>query len=357
MIDLDDLELMKRADPGQMLRHIEDLPQQCAEASLSMGGLELPEEYRDIDNLVIAGMGGSAIGGSLLASLVERECSLPVIVHRDYGLPAFVGPRSLVIVSSYSGNTEEALSAFAEALEREAKVLAITSGGQLAGEARGKGIPLFTISYVSPPRGALGHSFIPLVGVIERLGFIADKSADLSEAIAEMKALQERINERMPVAKNPAKGLAQRLHGKMVVVYGAGHLTEVARRWKTQLNENGKAWGFFEALPELNHNFLEGNRFPAEVAEGMVVVALSSSLYSPRMRLRLEVTQEVLAQQGVHCERVEALGRNALAQMLSTIHLGDYTSFYLAMLYGIDPSLIANINYLKEQLAMSDNQI
>lgn len=290
-----------------------------------------------------------------MASLVERECSLPIIVHRDYGLPAFVGRRTLVIASSYSGDTEEALSAFAEALRRGAKLLAITRGGELHQQAEGRGIPLFTISYVSPPRGALGHSFIPLLGVMERLGFIADKSAELSEAIGEMKALQGEINERLPAARNPAKGLAQRLYGKVVVVYGAEHLAEVAHRWKTQFNENSKGWSFFETFPELTHNSLEGNRFPSELAEGMAVVTLSSHLYSPRMRLRLEVTERVLARQGVHCERVEAPGRSALAEMLSTIHLGDYISFYLAMLHGIDPSLIANINYLKEQLALLDD--
>ncbi|HIC93803.1 MAG TPA: bifunctional phosphoglucose/phosphomannose isomerase, partial [Anaerolineae bacterium] len=234
---------------------------------------------------------------------------------------------------------------------RGAKLLAITTDGRLVERARELGVPLLTFSYQSQPRAALGHSLIPLVGVLVKLGLVADKSADLEEAARVMEALQEEIGGAVPLAENPAKRLARRLHGHLPVVYGAGPLAEVARRWKTQFNENSKAWSFFEQLPELNHNAVVGYQFPADLAEKVVIVMLTSPLDHPRHRVRFRVTREILARRGIACEEVEARGQSPLAQMLSLVHFGDYVSFYLAMLYEVDPTPVEVIAYLKERLA------
>ncbi|HID87308.1 MAG TPA: SIS domain-containing protein, partial [Anaerolineae bacterium] len=238
MINLDDLDLFKKLDPDGMLARIAELPQQCRDAWANVQALDLPEDYAQVDGVVIAGMGGSAIGGDLVRCLAEPECPVPILVSRDYTLPAFVGPKTLVIASSYSGNTEETLSAFAQARERGAKLLAITTGGKLARQAREWGVPLLTFSYQAQPRAALGHSFTLLLGVVGRLGLVSDPSADLEEAIVVMEALQGEINETVPTAQNPAKQLARKLYGHLPFVYGAGALSEVAHRWKTQFNEN-----------------------------------------------------------------------------------------------------------------------
>ena len=142
-----------------------------------------------------------------------------------------------------------------------------------------------------------------------------------------------------------------KLHERLSVIYGAGHLSEVARRWKGQFNENAKAWAFFEQLPEMNHNALAGTEFPADLAEKIVAVMLTSSLDHPRTKVRFQITQEVLSQRRVSCEVVEARGPSRLAQMLSAIHFGDYVSFYLAMLYGVDPTSLEVVDYLKQRLA------
>jgi glucose/mannose-6-phosphate isomerase len=296
-------------------------------------------------------MGGSAIGGDLLRALAEPDCGLPVMVNRDYTVPAFVNTETLVIASSYSGNTEETLSAFQEARQRGAALLAITTDGKLAQQARELTVPLLTFHYQSQPRAALGYSLVSLVGVMQKLGFIGDKAADLEVAIAVMEALQEEIGATVPVTANPAKQLAKRLYGHLPVVYGSGHLAEVAHRWKTQLNENSKAWSFYERLPELNHNAVVGYQFPEKLAEKVIVIVLTSSLDHPRNKVRSRVTQEILTKQGVGCEVVSARGESPLAQMLSAIHFGDYVSFYLAMLYEVDPTPVRVINYLKERLA------
>ena len=351
MIDLDNWTLFHQIDPDDMLGRIAELPQQCRDAWANVQGLELPAEYRRVNRVVALGMGGSAIGGDLLRVLAEPECALPIVTNRDYTVPAFVNAETLVIASSYSGNTEETLSAFQEVRQRGAALLAITTNGKLAQQARELGAPLLTFRYQSQPRAALGYSLVSLIGVMQRLDFIGDKAADLEEAIAVMEALQEEIRETVPVTENLAKQLARRLHGRLPVIYGSGYLGEVAHRWKTQLNENAKAWSFFEQLPELNHNAVVGYQFPKELAERTLVVMLASSLDHPRNEARFQVTQEILTRHGIAYETIEARGKSPLAQMLSAIHFGDYVSFYLAMLYEVDPTPVQAIGYLKERLA------
>ena len=357
MIDLDNWALFHEIDPDDMLGRIAELPQQCRDAWANVQSLKLPPEYRQVNKIVVLGMGGSAIGGDLLRVLAEPECALPIVTNRDYTVPAFVNAGTLVIASSYSGNTEETLSGFAQARERGAKLLAITTDGELAQRARELGVPLLTFRYQSQPRAALGYSLVSLIGVVQKLGFIGDKAADLEEAIAVMESLQEEIRETVPcslpspVTENPAKQLAKRLYGHLPVIYGSGYLAEVAHRWKTQLNENAKVWSFFEPLPELNHNAVVGYQFPEELAERTLVVMLASSLDHPRNKTRFQVTQEILTQRGIAYETVEARGESPLAQMLSAIHFGDYVSYYLALLYEIDPTPVRVIDYLKERLA------
>jgi glucose/mannose-6-phosphate isomerase len=353
MIDLNNWDLLHEIDPDDMLGRIAELPQQCHDAWANVQSLELPIKYRQANKIVILGMGGSAIGGDLLRTLAEPECVLPIVINRDYIVPAFVNAETLVIASSYSGNTEETLAAFEETSKRGAALLAITTGGKLAQRARELGVPLLTFSYKSQPRAALGYSLVSLIGIVQKLGFIGDKTTDLKEAIAVMEALQGEVGEAVPLSRNPAKQLAKRLYRHLPVVYGAGYLAEVAHRWKTQFNENDKAWSFFEQLPELNHNAVLGYQFPPDLAEKVVVVMLTSSLDHPRNKVRFQVTQEILTKQGVACEVVSARGQSPLAQMLSAIHFGDYVSYYLALLYGVNPTPVKAIDYLKERLAQS----
>jgi glucose/mannose-6-phosphate isomerase len=350
-MNLDNWTLFHQIDPDDMLGRIAELPQQCGDAWENVQSLELPPEYRQINKIVVLGMGGSAIGGDLLRVLAEPECALPIATNRDYTVPAFVNAATLVIASSYSGNTEETLAALEEARERDAALLAITTGGELARRARELGIPLLTFRYPSQPRAALGYSLVSLIGVMQKLGFVSDKSDDLKEAITVMQALQEEIGATVPVTENSAKQLAKRLYGHLPVIYGLGYLAEVAHRWKTQLNENAKAWGVFEPLPELNHNAVVGYQFPEELAERILVVMLASSLDHPRNKARLQVTQEILTKYRVAYETIEARGKSPLAQMLSAIHFGDYVSYYLALLYEVDPTPVRVIAYLKERLA------
>jgi glucose/mannose-6-phosphate isomerase len=351
MINLDDPKVYKQHDPEGMLARIKEMPGQCQQAWQAAMSFKLPADYSKVDKVVILGMGGSAIGGDLLKSLAELEAKIPVIIHRGYGLPLFVDDRTLLIASSYSGNTEETLSAFEPALKTGAKKLAMTTGGRLQELAEKNNIPVFKIGYKAQPRAALGFSFLPTLCFLQKLGMLSKKSTYVSEMVKVLEQLSARINEKAPLPSNPAKKLAQRLYSCLPVIYGAGILAEVAHRWKTQINENSKAWAFYEVFPELNHNATVGYQFPAELASRIRVVLLRCPSLNQRIRLRYEVTGELLDRSGIAHEYIDSEGKSPLSQMMSLVFFGDFVSYYLAILYSVDPSPVEVINYLKERLA------
>jgi glucose/mannose-6-phosphate isomerase len=350
-LNLDDVKIYPRQDPAGMLSCIKDLPAQVRQAWRQVAAFQLPPEYKTIDKIVVLGMGGSAIGGDLLKDLTAAELKVPIIVYRDYGLPAYVNERTLVIASSHSGNTEETLSGFEPALKTLSPKLAVTGGGRLQEMAAAHNIPLFKIDYASQPRAALGYSLIPMLGVLANLGLIGDKSKDVAETVTLLEKMVTEFDEKSPQVSNPAKRLAEKLHGHLPVVYGAGIAATVARRWKTQLNENAKAWAFSEVFPELNHNAVVGYSFPPEVAGEIRVVMLRAASLHRRVGLRYEVTAELLEKAGVNYEYVDSRGKSNLAQMMSLVMIGDFASYYLGILNGIDPTPIPTVGYLKERLA------
>jgi glucose/mannose-6-phosphate isomerase len=349
-INLDDINIYPRLDPEGMLARIKELPVQCQQAWQAAMILALPPDYKDVNKVVVLGMGGSAIGGDLVRTLVQAEARIPVIIHRDYGLPAYVDDKTLLIASSYSGNTEETLSGFEPALKIKAKKLAVTSGGKLEKLAAANHVPVFKIGYKAQPRAALGFSFIPTLGVLQKLGLIKDKSAEVAEMVQVLEKLAAKLDAKSTAKSNPAKQLAQRLHGCLPVIYGAGIAAEAAHRWKTQVNENSKSWAFYEVFPELNHNATVGFPLPKEVASKIRVVLLRSPTFNQRINLRYDVTCELLKQSGIAYEFVDGEGKSPLAQMISLVSFGDYVSYYLAILYQVDPSPVKVISYLKERL-------
>jgi glucose/mannose-6-phosphate isomerase len=353
MRDLDTSERFAALDPKGMLSCIRDLPWQCEDGWAKVHQLAIPETYGHVDEVVILGMGGSGIGGDLLRGLLLPECRVPIIVHRDYGLPAHVGEHSLVIACSYSGNTEETLLGFGQAVERGARVVSVTTGGELARRSTELGVPVCRYEYETQPRAALGYSLAIPLGILEMAGLIGHQSEDVAESVAVMRAWQEEIKETVPVAENPAKMLATQLYGRLPVIYGAEHLSEVTRRWKGQFNENSKSWAVFDVLPELNHNTVAGYALPGELAELATVLMLTSEQYHPRVQLRFDITRELLQQNGFAWKVIEARGRSMLAQMLSVIGFGDYVSYYLAMLNDVDPWSIGNIDLVKRRLEAS----
>ena len=334
-----------------MLEAVHGLPEQCREAWAAAKAFEAPwkEAPRQI---VILGMGGSAIAGDYFRALLSLESSVRVFNVRAYDLPSFVDEDTLVIASSFSGETEETLSAFEQALAMPAKKLAITTGGRLLATARANGVPAFTFTYKGEPRAAIGWGLMPLLAIAQKLGHMQGVEGDVDEAIAVLASLREEYGAETASSRNPAKQLARRLHERLPVIYGAGALIEVARRWKTQINESAKVWAFFEEMPEAQHNAIVAWGLPPAVARATTMVLLrSEGLDHPRVVLRYDLMRRLLADTAIDKLELTAPGESALAQMLSLTLLGDYVAAYLALLYGVDPAPTVVIDELKASLA------
>lgn len=346
---LDDRATIDRLDPDGMLTRIENLPEQCEEGWKRARELSLPDEHRAARGVILLGMGGSAIAGDVLRYLSARTGSKPARVVRGYDVPNAVGDQTLVVACSHSGNTEETLSAFQQAVEKGAKTFAITMGGELAKLAEASGTPLFTYRYDGEPRSAIGHQLTALLSLGEQGGLVEPQASAVDEAVDLMKRQRSQLGFDAPFERNPAKQLASRLHGRLPVVIGAGVLEPAAYRWKTQINENADSWATHETLPELDHNSIVGFGLP-DVSRLHVVFVRHESLH-PRLLLRYEATAEALDDAGVSHEMVEAAGSSELAQIMTGIYLGDFTSYYLGLLNGVNPSAVAPIDKLKAKLA------
>ncbi|MGD8454917.1 MAG: bifunctional phosphoglucose/phosphomannose isomerase [Anaerolineales bacterium] len=350
-MDLNNLEHMKEIDTQSYIDDLEGLPDQLAAAWELGSKQDLPEFPDGIDQVLIAGMGGSAIGGDLLAAYAETDCKVPVIVHREYTLPQWAfSKNTLVICSSYSGNTEETLAALDAAVEAGIQVMAVTTGGKLAEKAQALGFPLWQIERNFQPRAAVGFSFGLLMVALSRLGLDIALPDDIPAFIADIKADRERFRPQVPVSQNPAKRLAGQLVGRWVTIWGAGILAPVARRWKGQINEVAKSQAAFEVLPEGDHNTLQGITEPKDQIAMSMHIFLQADSNHPRDQLRSELTRKGFMMEGHGTDLVKARGKGRLAQMWNALLFGDYVAYYLAMAYGIDPSPVPKLAELKEQL-------
>jgi len=350
-MDLDDLERFKQLDTLNMLGEIDNLPDQLAFAyQLGMKhALPVRKNFRQV---VIASMGGSAIGADLLASYCASLSLLPVSVHRDYSLPLYArGQETLVICSSHSGNTEETLDAFEAARKAECHIVVVCTGGELAKRAKENNTPLWTFDHAGQPRAAVGFSFGLLLAMFQRLGFIPDQSNEIEDALASMKRTQQHLKADVPAVKNPAKRYAGQLMGRWVTFVGSGLLTTVARRWKGQINEVAKAGANFEFLPEADHNTLAGTENPQETLNAhTTTLFLRAPSDHPRNRLRSDLTRKAFMLEGMNTDYIDARGNTALAHMWTLILFGDYMSYYLAMGYGVDPTPIQALVEFKEAM-------
>jgi glucose/mannose-6-phosphate isomerase len=351
-MNLDDLNRFKQLDSLNMLGEIDNLPDQLAYAYQLGMKHDLPD-WKDFKQVVIAGMGGSAIGADLLASYCASLAPIPISVHRDYGLPLFArGAETLVICSSHSGNTEETLDAFEAARKAGCRIIVVCTGGELAKRAKENNIPVWTFDHAGQPRAAVGFSFGLLLAMFQRLGFIPDQQSAIDDAIASMKKSQEHLKADIPASKNPAKRYAGQLMGRWVTIMGSGLLSTVARRWKGQLNEVAKAGANFEFLPEANHNTLAGTINPQETLNAhTMTMFLSAPSDHLRNRLRSDLTRKAFMLEGLNTDSIDARGNTPLAHMWSLILFGDYMAYYLAMGYGVDPTPIPALVEFKRAMS------
>jgi len=346
-MDLDNAKEFGQLDPEDMLGAIRGLPQQLWTAWETAGELPLPER-REFSKILVAGMGGSAIGADILAGYVAADCSVPLYVLRGYQMPAWAkGPDVLVVCSSHSGNTEETLAVFEEAQKRKCTTMTVSTGGKLSENAREQGALCWTFDHLGQPRTAVGFSFGLLLNLLERLELVPKQEALVKGAVAEMEALGKQIDAEVPAVKNLAKRLAGQAVERIPVVFGAEHLEPVARRWKTQINEIGKAEAQFEFLPEADHNTLAGLVNPEALLYKTYALFLNSERYTDRVQKRFKLTADEFMVSGVCVDPVTCSGGSMLAEIWTAIFLGDYISYYLAMAYEVDPTPVEALNRLK----------
>ncbi len=333
-----------------MLAHLHNIPKLYQEAWQKALAFDLPYNYNEINKIIILGMGGSAIGGDLVKSLVASEATIPIIIHRDFNLPTFVDDKTLVIVSSYSGNTTETLTAFSKVLKTKVKKLIITSGGKLKAISARKGIPLFNIEYQTQPRNALCFNFLAILGTLQKLRIISDMSTEIQKTIDILYQVNKEISEKVILTKNASKQHAINLYDRLITVYGSSFLSAVAHRWKTQINENSKSWAFWELFPEICHNAIEGYQFPGRLADQIIIIMLYSPLLSDQIKNQYLATNRLLEKYHINYHIVNGQGDSYLSQMISLVQFGDYTSYYLALLNQIDPTPVNNITLFKQKL-------
>ena len=353
-VSLDEPMDFAAVDRQDMLGMTEDFPNQCREGLRLGDEVELDDSYRvQYSGIVGLGMGGSAIGSDLLAAAYRDELRVPMTTARDYSLPAWVGERTLVLGVSYSGDTEETLSAFNEARKRGAKVIGVASGGELARICSANRLPCVVVPGGQPPRASTGYLLMSLVAIVERLELIGDQTEARQECldILEAQAAEYgRHSLHLPSDRHRPKQLAALLYGKVPIIYGATPtLGVVAHRWRTQFNENSKVLAHSNELPELDHNEVVGWELGRGLLRHRCVIVLTDPHMPERMKLRLEITRQLLREVEIHQE--PARGDSGLARVLSAVYLGDFTSMYLAFLNGVDPYDIRSINELKKRLA------
>ncbi len=350
-IDLDDIGAISALDKADLLGDTVAFDRQCREGLEVGRTVELKVNPSTVVNIIVMGMGGSGISGDVSRVLFEDELKVPLFVNRHYDLPAFVGPGTLAIAVSYSGNTEETLSGLDAALERGAQILVVSSGGKISELAAENDLTLVTIPTGLQPRAALGYLSIPLAVVLERLGFVGDVGPAIEEAIDLLGREAERYGPTVPLVENPAKQLAVAFFDKMPVVYGSEGITGLAAfRWRCQLNENAKVCGRWNMLPELDHNEICGWQELEELGRRAHLVFLRDRDEHLQIMKRFEATRELIAGHFDGIEEFTSTGESKAARLLSLIYLGDFASIYLALLNGIDPSPVERIESLKKRL-------
>ncbi len=345
---LDEMGIIKKIDKSNMLSFCVDVAKHYREAAKTAERISL--KYPKPENIIVAGMGGSGIGGELLKDWARDKAPVPIEVSRDYSLPAYANEKSLVLITSYSGETEESLSAFLDAAKRKCMIYCISSGGSLLEFAEKLSVPYLRVPAGMPPRAALPYLFVPLLISLEKMKIVSSASEDLSEAIKLLERISGENSPEKPVKDNLAKTLASGINETVPVVYGFGVYRSVAQRFKQQFNENSKVPSKWEFFSELNHNEIVGWEKAGELAKHFSAIFIRDKGEPSEIRSRIEATKILMQPNSSKMFEVWSQGKSALAKMLSAICIGDFTSIYLAILRKVDPTPVKTIAMLKEKM-------
>ena len=344
--DLDNELSYKNADLLDMNSRLKSYPDLLSEGWQQSKTVNLPAEYSTVSKILIHGMGGSAISGDLLLNVLNREApEIEVFVHRDYDLPGWVGKDTLVISSSHSGETEEVISGIQIGRENMTKMLAITSGGTLEKHFLKYNLPVFLLPKEGPPRTLFPFVVGLLCGILDTLS-LSNFSLQITETKREIYELEQSLNRNSNAVANKAKSLAATLDGTVPIVYIPREFSSVGRRWKAQLNENAKIFSSYELLPEAHHNSI----MALEKETNAYIILITPSVTNENIYRRYKATKLFLEKKSVPHATLAAPGNTILSQLLGASLLADYTSYYLALIRGVQPSPNDSIDQIKRIL-------
>lgn len=321
---------------------ISGFSQQLSEALKVGFSTKISKPAKTIENVVIAGMGGSAIGGTIVQDYTKPRLAIPLIINSSYELPEFVSQNSMVIICSYSGNTEEVINNFKQAIDKQAFVVCSSSGGEILTLSQEKGCPFLTIPGGLPPRASLGYSIVNILFALHLSGLMDNGFVKEVEASANL------LLDRQDNFKAIAADLAKKIEGKLPVIYASEQMHGVSVRWRQQINENSKLVGWDNVLPEMNHNELVGWR---DRNESLAVLFLISAFDHPRVKRRMVLSKEIIERCTPYVFEVSIAGNSYWEEAFSLIHIGDWLSFYLAKARGVDAEEVKVIDYLKSKLS------
>lgn len=348
---LDNEAELDRIDRSGMRKNVSRLPEMIGEAEKLAAYISLPAPAA-VRQILVLGMGGSAIAGEFAADLFSKSAKAPIITCRNYSLPAYVSGETLVFALSYSGGTEETLAAVKEADKKGARIICITSGGRLKELADSRRWPLFLIPGGLQPRAALPYLLLPLLTSLERLKLASLAGEEIKEAAALLSKLREEWGPGKPARANPVKQLAKKITGKLPIVFGVSGTTGAAAlRLKCQLNENSKITALLNLFPELDHNEIVNLSLLKREAHNFALLVLRDEDDSERIKKRIEITKSLLVRQLGGASELVSQGKSPLARAFSLVMFGDYLSVYLAILAGCDPTPVEVIARLKKELA------
>ena len=342
---------MYEIDKDDMYQSIWDFPENIVDAIELSENITLKNEYRDVNNIIIAGMGGSAIGGDVVYSLIKNEIKIPFVVNRGYDLPAWANSSTLIICSSYSGNTEETISILEEAKSLDAKVIGITTGGVLESLCKNYSFDFVNIPSGLQPRAALAFSFIPLLYILKKTSLInVEVSSWLKSSVDLIKSKRAEYSSDKEI--NPVYQLANKLYNKLPIIYAdSGSLETVAVRLKGQICENSKILAYHSIYPEMNHNEIVGWENNKEYFSNYYVLWLIDEEMNSRNKSRKNIVSEILSDLNVSQQEIKVDGNSFKERFLLLIHYGDWLSYWCAILHNTDPSPVKNIQTLKNKLS------
>lgn len=352
---LDNEAEMKKLDQSNVLGSIQAMADQIDDAWTQVQELDLTIDTSRVKNIVVSGMGGSGLGPDVIKRAFKQELAIPFEIYNDYHLPKYVGADSLVILASYSGTTEETLSAAQDAIAAQAQILVITTGGKLQElkEQHGWGGYIMNPRYnpSNQPRMAVGYAVFGVIALLTKAGILNVTHDEVISVVNTVKATMRDLNIDVQADLNPAKQMAFQMFGRIPVLVAAEHLEGGVHVFQNQLNENSKSYAEMRIIPELNHHLMEGLQFPLELEKSLFFLLFSSTMYHERTQRRFEVTQEVIEMAHIDATLVKIDSPSALEQVFEVIAFGAFVNFYLAMLEGIDPAPIPTVDHFKKTLA------